>query len=209
MAATSPAGWPGREDARRLDRAQSLLLIVDIQERLAPHILHGEALIARSAALLAAARRFGIPAIVTEHCPEQIGGIVAELRKQFTAGEVFAKTRFGAADHPGFVARLEAQGRSQIVVAGMEAHVCVLQTVLGLAARGYAVTIIGDAVGSRAARQDDRRLALDRMRRAGALIAGTETVLFEWTQAGDDAAFRDILALVKSLPPADDGRALR
>ena len=85
MVATSSAGRPGREETRRLDRAQSLLLIVDIQERLAPHILHGEALIARGAALLAAARRFGIPAIVTEHCPDQIGPVVAGLRQQFSA----------------------------------------------------------------------------------------------------------------------------
>jgi nicotinamidase-related amidase len=199
-----PSPEPRAEAApRRLDRAQSLLLVVDIQERLAPHILHGEALVARSVALLAAARRFGIPAIVTEHCPAQIGEVVAPLRRQFAADEIFAKTRFGAADHPEFAARLEAQGRSQIVVAGMEAHVCVLQTVLGLAERGYAVTLVGDAAGSRAARQDDRRYALDRMRRAGAVIAGTETVLFEWTQAGDDAAFRDVLALVKGLPPAE------
>jgi len=192
---------------RRLDRARSVLLVVDIQERLAPHILHGDALIARSGALLAAARRFGIPAFVTEHCPTQIGGIVATLRRQFDAAEAFEKTRFGAADHPEFVERLPARGRSQIVVAGMEAHVCVLQTVLGLATHGYAVTLAGDAAGSRAARQDDRRYALERMRGAGAVVAGTETVLFEWTRAGDDAAFRDILALVKTLPPADGATA--
>jgi len=203
VAATPSAKRAGDGAARRLDRARSLLLVVDIQERLAPHILHGEALIARSAALLAAARRFGIPAIVTEHCPAQIGGIVAGLRRQFDPGEIFEKTRFGAADHPEFVARLQAHGRDQIVVAGIEAHVCVLQTVLGLTARDYAVTLVGDAAGSRAARQDDRRYALLRMRGAGAVIAGTETVLFEWTQAGDDAAFRDVLALVKTLPPAD------
>jgi nicotinamidase-related amidase len=188
---------------RRLDRERSLLLIVDIQERLAPHILHGDALIARSAALLAAARRFGIPVVVTEHCPAQIGGIVASLRRQFDPAEVFEKTHFGATDHPEFVARLRSHGCDQIVVAGMEAHVCVLQTVLGLVANGYAVTLAGNAAGSRAARQDDRRYALQRLRAAGAVIAGTETVLFEWTCAGDDAAFRDILALVKTLPPAD------
>jgi nicotinamidase-related amidase len=205
--APSTAANSGREETRRLDRSRSLLLVIDIQERLAPHVLHGKPLIARSAALLAGARRLGIPAILTEHCPGQIGRVVAELRTQFAAGEVFEKTHFGAADHPEFVARVEALRRDQIVVAGMEAHVCVLQTVLGLAARGYAVTLAGDAVGSRAARQDDRRFALDRMRGAGAVIAGTETLLFEWTQAGDDAAFRDILALVKSLPPADDGAA--
>ena len=202
MPATSSAGHAGGAETRRLDRAQSLLLVVDIQERLAPHILQNEPLIARSATLLAAARRFGIPAIVTEHCPGQIGQVVAGLRRQFAPGEIFEKTRFGAADHPEFVARLEAHGRSQVVVAGMEAHVCVLQTVLGLAALGYAVTLAGDAVGSRAARQVDRRFALERMRRAGVVIAGTETVLFEWTHAGDDDAFRDVLALVKALPPS-------
>ncbi len=205
MRTATPAQPPAGEETRRLDRAQSVLLIVDIQERLAPYVLHGESLIARSAALLAAARRFAIPIMATEHCPGQIGAIVAGLRSQFAAAEIFEKTRFGAADHPGFVTQLEAHGRKQIVVAGMEAHVCVLQTVLGLAAHDYAVTLVGDAVGSRAVRQDDRRFALDRMRRAGAVIAGTETVLFEWTHAGDDAAFRDVLALVKSLPAADGG----
>ena len=191
--------------ARRLDRAHSLLLIVDVQERLAPHILDGERVIARSSTLLAAARRFGIPAVVTEHCPEQIGVIVAALRDQFAAADIFVKTHFGATDHREFTTLLEKHGRRQIVVAGMESHVCVLQTVLGLAALDYEVTVVGDAVGSRAARQDDRRYALERMRRAGVVIAGTETVLFEWTHAGDDPAFRDVLALVKSLPPADEG----
>jgi nicotinamidase-related amidase len=196
---------PVRADARRLDREQSLLLVVDIQERLAPHILDGEALVARSAALIEAARRLSIPVVATEHCPGQIGRLVASLRGRLAADEIFEKTRFGAADHPEFAARLEGQGRRQIVVAGMEAHVCVMQTALGLLTHGYAVTLAGDAVGSRGARQDDRRYALERMRRAGAAIAGTETVLFEWTRAGDDEAFRDILAIVKALPPSDDG----
>ena len=82
----------------------------------------------------------------------------------------------------------------------MEAHVCVLQTVLGLAAERYEVFVVGDAVGSRGARAADRQFALDRMRQAGCTVVGTETVLFEWTRAGDDAAFRDVLALVKTLP---------
>ena len=76
-----------------------------------------------------------------------------------------------------------------------------LQTVLGLAAREYQVFVVGDAVGSRGVRAADRQFALDRMRAAGCTVAGAETVLFEWTRAGDDAAFRDVLALVKGLPP--------
>ena len=184
----------------RVDRDRSVLLIVDIQERLAPHIHDRDAIVARSDALLAAARRLAVPCLLTEHCAEQIGPVIAPLRERFAAGEIFGKTRFGALDHPEFTTMLHALDRPQVVVAGMEAHVCVLQTVLGLAASGFEVFVAGDAVGSRGNRQSDRILAIERMRRAGAAIAGTETLLFEWTRAGDDAAFRDVLALVKRLP---------
>jgi nicotinamidase-related amidase len=186
--------------AGRLDRDRSLLLVVDIQARLAPHVRDHDAVIGRSEALLAAARRLRLPCLATEHCAEQIGPLIPRLRERFDAGEIFAKTRFGAADHPGFTALLRSQGRAQVVVAGMEAHVCVLQTALGLVATGHEVFVVGDAVGSRGERAVDRELALERLRRAGCIVAGTETVLFEWTRAGDDDAFRDVLALVKALP---------
>ncbi len=163
-------------------------------------MLGHEALIDRSEALLAAARRFDVPCFATEHCAAQIGPLVPRLRQRFADGEIYAKTRFGAADHPEFASLLRMQDRPQVVVAGMEAHVCVLQTVLGLAARDYEVFVVGDAVGSRGPRAADRAFALDRMRAAGCTVAGTETVLFEWTRSGDDAAFRDVLALVKKLP---------
>lgn len=186
--------------AGRLDRDRSLLLVIDVQARLAPHVLDHEGVIARSEALLAAARRFRVPCVVTEHCPAQLGPVIPRLRERFDAGEIFAKTHFGATDHPAFESLLRAQGRAQLVVTGMEAHVCVLQTVLGLAASTYEVFVVGDAVGSRETRAADRRFALERMRTAGCTVVGAETVLFEWTRAGDDAAFRDVLALVKTLP---------
>jgi nicotinamidase-related amidase len=184
----------------RLDRERSLLLVVDIQERLAPHVLLHEHLIARSMALIEATALFRIPKIATAHCPAQIGTLVARVGREFDAQEIFEKTHFGAADHPEFEALLRASGRTQIVVAGMEAHVCVMQTVLGLAARDFEIFVVGDAIGSRAARQADRQFAIDRMRNAGCTLVGTETVLFEWAQAGDDAAFKNALALVKALP---------
>ena len=183
----------------RLDRDRSVLLAIDVQERLAPHVLAHEALIARIEALTEAARRFDIPAFLTEHCPAQIGPVIARLRSRFDAKHIFAKTRFGAVDHPEFEAMLRSTGRSQIVVTGMEAHVCVMQTTLGLVAKGFDLFVVGDAVGSREARQADRQFALDRLRDAGCTLVGAETVLFEWTRAGDDVAFKDVLALVKSL----------
>jgi len=201
MAQPPAAGTALPQRAGRLDRDRCVLLVVDIQERLAPHVHDHAGVIARSEALLAAARRFRIPCLATEHCAAQIGLLIPQLRERFAAGEIFAKTCFGATGHPEFATLVHEHGRAQIVVAGMEAHVCVLQTALGLAAAGYDVLVAGDAVGSRAARQVDREFALERLRRAGCTVAGTETVLFEWTRAGDDPAFRDVLALVKRLPP--------
>jgi nicotinamidase-related amidase len=184
---------------RRLDRDRSLLLIVDVQERLVPHIAQGDALVARCEALITAASTFGIPKILTEHCPAQIGAVIPRLRNRFAADEIFVKSYFAAAEHAQFLDKL-TPGRDQVVVAGMEAHVCVMQTVLALAARDFEIFVVVDAVGSRGARQEDRGYALDRMRAAGCTLIGTETALFEWTRSGDDPAFRETLALVKTLP---------
>lgn len=184
----------------RLDRDKSLLLVVDIQARLAPHVQDVEQIVKRTRALIDAAEHLGIPARLTEHCPEQIGAVIPELRARFADSNVFVKTRFGAADHAEFVAMLHATGRTQVVVAGMEAHVCVLQTVLGVLAQGFGVTAVADAIGSRRTRQEDRKLALARMHDAGATLAGTETVLFEWIGGGNDPAFRSLLGTIKALP---------
>jgi nicotinamidase-related amidase len=122
------------------------------------------------------------------------------LRTRFAPGQIFEKTRFGAFEHPEFAALIAGTARRQCIVAGMEAHVCVLQTVLGMRREGYDVYVVADAVGSRSARQDDRTYALQRMRDHGVALLGTETALFELTAAGDDPAFRSVLSLVKELP---------
>ncbi|CAG1007200.1 nicotinamidase/pyrazinamidase [Burkholderiales bacterium] len=191
----------------RLDRRRSVLVVVDVQERLAPHV-HGSAgIVARIGTLMRAAERFAIPGVATEHVPDRIGPMIAGLRERLAADAIFVKTRFCAVDHPAFASMLATTGRTQAVVCGMETHVCVMQTALGLAAAGYDVFVVGDAVGSRPGRQDDRRYALERLQRAGCVVAGAETVLFEWAERGDDDAFRAILALVKGLP--DERRSRR
>jgi len=188
----------------RIDRATSALLVVDIQARLVAHVADHSALVDRTCSLLDAARRLDVPCIATEHCAQQIGPLVAPIGGRLDAERTFAKTRFGATDHAEFRALLSRTARSQIVIAGMEAHVCVMQTALGIVSLGYDVFIVGDAVGSRADRRGDRDFVLARLRAAGCAIVGTETVLFEWTGSGDDPAFRDVLTLVKALPPAQN-----
>ena len=122
------------------------------------------------------------------------------LRASFSAAQIFPKTAFGAMEHAAFGTLLRSTRRAQVVVVGMEAHVCVLQTVLGIVGAGFDVFVVADAVGSRDVRQPDRDYALERMRDAGCILLGTETVLFEWARRGDDAAFKQTLALVKGLP---------
>lgn len=183
----------------RTVRDHSLLLLIDIQSRLAPHVVDHQPLIQRAEALLDAAELLGVPKLLTEHCPTQIGPVIEPLRRRFPEDEVFEKTCFGAADHPRFVDRVRQSGRVTVVIAGMEAHVCVLQTALGLREHGFAVTIAADAVGSRQASQLDRELALQRMRHAGCVIAATETVLFEWARSGTDPHFKALLAIVKAI----------
>jgi len=183
-----------------LSRTDSLLLIVDVQEKLAPHVAAHEDLVERCSALIAAALAMGMPILATEHFPDRIGPLIASLRAGLPPEGIYRKTSFGAMAHPEFAQLLAATGRRQCVVAGMEAHVCVLQTVLGLRRAGYEVFLIADDAGSRTSRQEDRHYALARMRDAGAVLMGTETALFELTGRGDDQNFRDVLGLVKSLP---------
>jgi nicotinamidase-related amidase len=189
-----------RPGARRLDRSRCLLLLIDVQERLTPHILDHDAVVARCAALLDAASIFAIPCLATEHCADQIGALVPLLRARFSAERIFAKAAFAATEHAAFMTLLRNCERSQVVVAGAEAHVCVLQTVLGMVGAGFDVFVVADAVGSRKTRQPDRDYALERMRAAGCVLLGTETALFEWAHRGDDTAFKETLALIKTLP---------
>jgi nicotinamidase-related amidase len=182
----------------RLAREHSLLLVIDIQRKLAPAIQDHERVTARTEALVSAADLFGIPKLITEHCPQQIGALVEPLRSRFGENEIFEKTAFSATDHPEFMLKVRATGRRQVVMTGMETHVCVMQAALGLRAAGLDVWIADDAVGSRPAAQRDRQRALERLSNAGCVVAGTETVLFEWTRHATDPNFRSILALVKS-----------
>jgi nicotinamidase-related amidase len=183
----------------RLTRTESLLLVIDVQRKLAPAIADHERIIARIDMLVTAASMLAIPKLITEHCPQQIGPLIEPLRIRFAADEIFHKTAFSATDHAEFNELVRTTGRRQVVMAGMEAHVCVMQAALGLRAQGLDVCVVVDAAGSRPAAQRDRELALSRMERAGCALAGTETVLFEWAGAGNDRHFRTILSLVNSL----------
>jgi nicotinamidase-related amidase len=169
----------------------AVLLLIDLQERLMPVIDDHEAVVTRAGRLAEAARLLDVPVRATEQNPAGLGSTVPPLAAYPQA--VMSKTSFSAAADPGFSALLPA-GASEIVVAGCEAHVCVLQTVLGLLTRGNRVIVAADAVGSRD--PADRTVALDRARQHGAEIVTSEMVLFEWLRDSRHPKFREVQKLL-------------
>ena len=171
---------------------QSTLLIVDPQERLMPSIHDAESVIRRCTQLATAARELRIHVIGTEENPQGLGPNIASLRA--LCDTTLAKLHFAAVDEPGFMERLP-QGRDTLVVAGCEAHVCVLQTVIRLLEAGLRVKWVADAVGSR--HPEDRDAATARARALGADVVTTEMVLFEWLRSSEHPSFRKILGLIR------------
>ncbi len=171
---------------------ESTLLIIDPQVRLMPAIQDGDNVVRRCVQLATAARELGIHVIGTEQNPDGLGPLVAEIAA--LCDTTLAKFHFSAAAEEGFLRRLPA-GRDTLVVAGCEAHVCVLQTVVGLLESGHAVKWVADAVGSR--HPHDRLTATERARRLGADVVTTEMVIFEWLGTSQHPKFTRLWQLVR------------
>jgi len=172
--------------------ADCTLLVIDPQARLMPSIPDAELMIGRCVTLATAARELGIHVIGTEHNPDGLGPLVPEIAR--LCDTTLAKFHFSAVSEPGFIKRLP-HGRNTFVVAGCEAHVCVIQTVAGLLGAGHAVKWVADAVGSRHAH--NRVAATERARAMGADVVTTEMVVFEWLGSSHHPKFKRLLELVR------------
>lgn len=189
----APTGMKGHlKRMLTLNRDSSALLLIDFQSRLMPAIADGAAVVANARRLLKAAQMFGIPVLITEENASGLGMTVPELTAG-TEAPVFAKMSFDACRMPGFAAALP--DRPDIVVAGCETHVCVMQTVLGLIGASKRVYLVRDAVGSR--RLESKETAIRRLERHGAEIITTEMAVFEWLGTAEDPRFREALALIR------------
>jgi nicotinamidase-related amidase len=178
-----------------LEVARSLVLLVDTQTRLAPAIPDADACVQRCRLLIEAARRLDVPVLAAEQYPQGLGPTVPELAALLQPAQVHAKRHFSCAAVPEIVAALEALARPTIVICGMEAHICVLQSALGLKAQGFAPMVVADAVASR--QPASREIALQRLQGHGIEIVTAEMVIFEWLREADTPAFRSILPLVR------------
>jgi len=170
---------------------RSTLIVIDFQARLMPAIEGGAAAAANVRRLLGAAATLNVPALFTEQNPKGLGPTSAELAAD--EARVFRKMSFDAARTAGFAERL-ADGHA-LILAGVEAHVCVLQTALGLVEKGWRVYVVRDAVASRRAESKDA--ALRRMEANGVEIVTTEMVVFEWLGSADNPKFKETVALIK------------
>lgn len=172
----------------------SVLLIVDIQERLLPAIHEGQRVLEAARRLVSAGGIVGCPVVATEQYPAGLGPTCAALREDLAGVPMVEKTRFSACVDP-VVDRLRELNRPNVLVVGIEAHVCVQQTVLDLLRMGYLPFVCADAVSSR--RPMDCGVALDRMRQAGAVVTTTESAIFEMTREAGTDVFKRILKVVK------------
>jgi nicotinamidase-related amidase len=175
-----------------IDRDRTTLLVIDFQQRLMPAIDGAAEAIANAGKLIAAARKLGVPVVVTAQYPRGLGPTVPELAVESLP--ILAKMDCDATRAAGFFEMLPKE-RPDILVCGCEAHVCVLQTVLGLLEGGHKVHVVRDTIGSR--RAESKETAVGRMQRHRAEIVTTEMALCEWLGTAADSRFREISALIR------------
>jgi len=172
-----------------------ILLVIDMQERLLPAMSEHERALNNALILVTAAREIGVPVLASEQYPKGLGRTVPELAALIGPDDVFAKTEFSCSENKEIRNRISASGRSQIVFAGFESHVCVLQTAFGLSEMGMKSFVTADATASR--RTFSKEIACSRLARAGIEVVTTEMVVFEWLKSADAPAFRTLSRLIR------------
>jgi nicotinamidase-related amidase len=178
----------------KLDRSRAALIVVDVQEGFRPAVLDFEQVARNVATLVRAAHILGLPTLVTEQYPKGLGPTVAEVAEHLGVTPI-EKVCFSAVDAEGFPSALHGADRDQVLLCGIEAHVCVNQTAEDLIADGAEVHVAQDAVSSRTA--ENRALGLHKMERSGAVVTSVETALFELLRQAGTPEFKEIQALVK------------
>lgn len=171
------------------------LVVVDVQGKLAQLMTGREALFKNIRILIQAAKILEIPILWCQQVPAALGPTVPEIAELLTDAEPIDKPSFSCAGHEPFNTKLEALGRKQVLLCGIETHVCIYQTAMDLLGQGREVTIVADAVSSRAA--ENKQVALARLAAEGATIASTEMVLFELLRTAEHPQFKPIAKLVR------------
>jgi hypothetical protein len=179
----------------RIKKENTIGLVVDIQERLFPVMLHKEELLKNCRILIQGMKILEVPLLVTQQYTRGLGETVKEIRSLFAEFESIEKNAFSCLDNPVFREKLKHAGAQNIVLCGIETHVCVLQTAVDLKEAGYCPIVVMDGVSSRS--EKSMSLAMERFRYEGILMASAESLLFELLRKAGTETFRSISNLVK------------
>ena len=176
-------------------REDSLLLIVDVQHAMLKAIESWEIVASKVKQLIRSAKVLDVPILLTEQYKKGLGETLPELIQEIESPQLFPKEHFSACLETDFISTIESFKRKKIIVVGMEAHVCVLQTCLDLIKAGYQVHLVADAVASRV--NKNRDIAINIMEQADAVITSSEIIIFQWVCRANTDDFRKILPIVK------------
>ncbi|QDP72990.1 hydrolase [Legionella israelensis] len=171
-----------------LNKNKSALLIIDVQEKLSPLVLNSSSMILRCQWLEKLAIKMQVPILVSEQYPQGLGGTVESLRSMINTKDFISKVSFSCMQEPVYTERLNQLEKTQLILAGIEAHVCVLQTAMEMKEAGYEVFVVVDAVSSR--HEVDLKYGLKRMKQAGIHLITTEMVFFEWVKKAGTPEFK-------------------
>ena len=173
----------------------SMLLVIDVQEKLV-NALDKNVIVKRVSNLVKSARLLSIPVVVTEQYPKGLGQTVPEVSSEFPENTpVFEKTSFNALEEEGVLDKIKSYNKKQIVICGIETHICVHQTAAALLREGFEVYVVKDACASR--NKYEFKQGIELMQANGAKISCVEIVLFEWLKAAKNPCFKEIQALIK------------
>lgn len=181
-----------------IERQSSQLLIIDMQERLVPAVHEGARVVQKCATLLSAADLLGVPALISEQYPQGLGPTVTQVAERAGTAQIVEKIHFSCSDDETLRAGLTISrddGRATVVIAGVEAHVCVAQTAMKLVHEDFRVIVVADAISSR--RVESKGYAMERMGQAGIEFVDTEMVVFEWLNKAGTPEFKSLLAMIK------------
>lgn len=175
--------------------SESALIVIDMQERLVPAMQAPARTIQNTRLLLQSASKTGVPVMLTEQYPQGLGETVPAIKSAANGAPIFPKIHFSCMEDPEFGAHFRSLGRKQAIVAGMEAHICVMQTAASMVEEGYEVFVVSDATASRTS--ESEKACLRRLSASGISIVTTEMVIFEWLGQAGTPAFRELLPLIR------------
>jgi nicotinamidase-related amidase len=179
----------------RILKENALAVLVDIQERLFPHIYDNGILLANSAKLLEGLKILEVPVLVTQQYSKGLGQTVSTLQEKIVPFNYIEKLSFSCCDENQFIGALNRFQKKFIILFGIEAHVCLLQTCVDLLAMGYIPVLVEDCISSR--KISDKIIAVERMRQEGAIISSYESILMELTRYAGNESFRKISGIIK------------